>query len=75
MFTETEMGQALREIRARDPVFDMVAFLRMLRRARAAAAAPAPLACPQSVCLARAPALQVCRNGCICICARAPRSG
>ena len=35
MFTETEMGQALREIRARDPVFDMVGFLRMLRRARA----------------------------------------
>lgn len=33
MFTETEMGQALREIRARDPIFDMVGFLRMLRRA------------------------------------------
>lgn len=32
MFTETEMGQALREIRARDPIFDMVGFLRMLRR-------------------------------------------
>lgn len=34
MFTETEMGQALREIRARDPAFDMVAFLRVLRRGR-----------------------------------------
>ncbi len=32
MFTETEAGQALREIRARDPAFDMVGFLRVLRR-------------------------------------------
>ena len=52
MFTETEAGQALREIRARDPVFDMVAFLRMLRRARAAAAANAPQASPHSACFA-----------------------
>ena len=31
MFTETEMAQALREIRMREPRFDMVLFLRSLK--------------------------------------------
>lgn len=32
MFTENEMASALREIRARDPRFDMVLFLRRLKK-------------------------------------------
>ena len=32
MFAETERAQALREVRSRDSRFDMVAFLRTLRR-------------------------------------------
>ena len=31
MFTETEQAQALREIRARYPAFDMVQFMRLLK--------------------------------------------
>ncbi len=32
MFVETEMAKTVREIRARDPDFDMVKFLRSLRQ-------------------------------------------
>jgi import inner membrane translocase subunit TIM44 len=32
MFEESEVAKTVREVRARDPAFDMVAFLRSLRQ-------------------------------------------